>query len=227
MQFQNEALYYNFKSDANTHESYPKPLCIENANSLNTTFTLHLLVPCWLFLCAVCLCRIWLKMKWSRWQCHSSILLAGQIMVPQTLAVNFLRLASFSSLPPPVGMVLAPSLYIAGVIHGGIKGPPLPLHTHTQTLLFDCVIFSKIQCSCQVSHPGTNFQMFWIRSCDCWKECIMVKPPGCAVWNLTRIEPREGRVVALFWEEDWRKFIACNFLVTIWVVRLLKSYHHH
>ena len=144
MQFQNEALYYNFKSDANTHESYPKPLCIENANSLNTTFTLHLLVPCWLFLCAVCLCRIWLKMKWSRWQCHSSILLAGQIMVPQTLAVNFLRLASFSSLPPPVGMVLAPSLYIAGVIHGGTKWPtqppppPLPqTHTHSFfTVLF-------------------------------------------------------------------------------------------
>ena len=54
-------------------------------------------------------------------------------MVPQTLAVNFLRLASFSSLPPPVEMVLAPSLYIAGVIHGGINGPPLPLHTHTHT----------------------------------------------------------------------------------------------
>lgn len=173
MQFQNEALYYNFKSDANTHESYPKPLCIENANSLNTTFTPHLLVPCWLFLCAVCLCRIWLKMKWSRWQCHSSILLAGQIMVPQTLAVNFLRLASFSSLLPPVGMVLAPSLYIAGVIHGGTKWPtqpPPPSSTNTYTLLFYCVIFSKILCSCQVSRPDTHFHIFWIPSCDCQKE---------------------------------------------------------
>ena len=65
-------------------------------------------------------------------------------MVPQTLAVNFLRLASFSSLPPPVGMVLAPSLYIAGVIHGGIKGPPppLPLHTHTHKHSFFTVMFS-------------------------------------------------------------------------------------
>lgn len=63
-------------------------------------------------------------------------------MVPQTVAVNFLRLASFSSLPPPVGMVLAPSLYIAGVIHGGIKGPPLPLHTHTHKRSFFTVMFS-------------------------------------------------------------------------------------
>ena len=69
-------------------------------------------------------------------------------MVPQTLAVNFLRLASFSSLPPLVGMVLAPSLYIAGVIHGGINGPPLPLHTHTHThkRSFFTVMFSVKYC---------------------------------------------------------------------------------
>ena len=106
-------------------------------------------------------------------------------MVPQTLAVNFLRLASFSSLPPPVGMVLAPSLYIAGVIHGGIKRPtlPPPLPPHAYTLLLYCVIFSKILCSCQVSRPGTHFQIFWIPSCDCQKQCIMVKPPVCDVWS--------------------------------------------
>ena len=108
-------------------------------------------------------------------------------MVPQTLAVNFLRLASFSSLLPPVGLVLAPSLYIAGVIHGFMGGlrdrPPPPPSTHTYTLLFYCVIFSKILCSCQVSRPGTHFHIFWIPSCDCQKECIMVKPPVCDVWS--------------------------------------------
>ena len=111
-------------------------------------------------------------------------------MVPQTLAVNFLRLASFSSLPPPVGMVLARSLYIAGVIREGVKGPPPPpppllhTHTHTHTHYFFTVIFSvKYYVARPSVPPWYPFSNFLDPLLSLQKECIMVKPPVCDVWS--------------------------------------------